>query len=798
MKKISVPRLRALNKGERSSSGGIKLFIRRYWFIFLLIGIFAVSLWFRLLPSRFNELIGLDEFHVYRIAEYALKHNLQIPNAENLDMMRYSPYGVNTWEVDYALPSYLPVFLYLFVSAIGISMSFFEFAIIIPAYMGAVGCIIAFFIGKELFKSNVSGLFVAFFVSMTPSLFTRTSGASFEKEATAVIFMFLAVWLFLKAYNKSSLGYGIVSGVSLALMSIAWGGVQYIYLVFAAFLLAIFLGNVALVILDYLFSGFKKPLENLEKFLGLSMLKAYGPFVLIGTTIQLLTPHNNGYTSLGSLLSYFVLFVLAIRYSAIKFGFVKKEYVHYIIPGFMLAAIVIFLGGSMFTDFFDSLWGGFSGLLTLAKGDIGSTVAENAPADWGTIISTLGAGFAANVVPQMGFLSPWFALWIFMILGTFLIVYEFYKTQNWMLLLPIVWLISSIWGVFYMVRLLFILGPAAGICAGFFFGWCAQKVRSLKFMKVKGSTKPKTLTYTAIILLVGILIFVNVANTYAYSVSMTPAICFAMYNNNNPLDVTPCVTIDQNGNQVLHTDGQPWYQAMDFLATQTPQDSVVLSWWDFGYWFQTRGNRTSVADGGNLGGKYLRNYELADWYTDDSKNWDKWVPWMEEHNVTHIFMDYTLIGKYGAITTIASRGKNALGFLEFKRAGIYPKDNATIVEYTSASGPYAIWLPLDSNGGLAGAPSFLVMQDGKYYQKSPVNDVCTVNGIIRAGNASDAMPGCIALSDLGVFYIPKEAENTIFVDLMFMKGYGLPVEKVFDNTYMQIYKVKYDYQMSVG
>jgi hypothetical protein len=167
---------------------------------------------------------------------------------------------------------------------------------------------------------------------------------------------------------------------------------------------------------------------------------------------------------------------------------------------------------------------------------------------------------------------------------------------------------------------------------------------------------------------------------------------------------------------------------------------------------------------------------------------------MKKDNVSYIFMDYTLPGKYGAITTIASRGTNPQGFLEFQRTAMYPKDNTTIIEYTS--GPYAVWLPFDNNGGLAGTPTFLVTQNGKYYSKSYINEVCTVNGIITVANESQAMPGCIAIGSLGVFYIPQEAEHTIFVDLMFMQGYGLPVEKVFDNTFVQIYKVNYD--VSVG
>jgi dolichyl-diphosphooligosaccharide--protein glycosyltransferase len=794
MKKLTIPKLRLKKKEE---GGGLRHYARKYWYVFFLIGIFLVSWWFRSLPGRWNELIGLDEFHIYRIAHYALHNNLQIYNEQNLDMMRYYPLGIPTWDVEYLMPIYMPVFAYLFFSALGLSMPFFEFAIFFPAFIGAIGAIIAFFIAKELFKNNISGLFAAFFVSMTPALFTRTSAASFEKEATAVIFMMAAIWLFLKSYNKKSWFYGTLSGISLALMAISWGGTQYIYLLFAAFLFVLFGANTILVVLDYLFSGFGKHIEGLEKFMDLPMIKSYAPMILLGTLLPLAFPQHQALTSMSVLAAYGALAILLIRYGLVRFELVKKEKAHYIIPGLLAAGAVAVVAGMMFTDFFDSLIGNFFTLITLSRGVVGSTVAENAPGDWGTILSTLGTGFSSSVLPQFSSFAWIFSLSVFMFLGVFILIYEFYKTRNWLLLFPMVWLASTLFSIFWMVRLLFILGPAAGIVGGFLFEWLVDILSKTRYLKGKTTRSRMNFVTVPLAIFLILVVTVNLASTFVYAMSINTAICFPQYKDGtgaNPFDVVPCITVDQNENEVMHLDGQPWYQAMDFLANKTPEGSVILSWWDFGYWFQTRGHRPSVADGGNLGGKYLRNYELADWYTDNANNWSGWVPWMKQDNVSYIFMDYTLPGKYGAITTIASRGTSPLGFLEFRKTGMYPQDNKTTVEYTN--GPYAIWLPFDNNGALTGAPMFLLSQNGKYYSKSYINEVCTTNGIITVGNETQAMPGCVSISDLGVFYIPAEAEHTIFVDLMFMQGYGLPVEKVFDNTAVQIYKVKYDVSMA--
>ena len=39
-----------------------------------------------------------------------------------------------------------------------------------------------------------------------------------------------------------------------------------------------------------------------------------------------------------------------------------------------------------------------------------------------------------------------------------------------------------------------------------------------------------------------------------------------------------------------------WIDAMSWIQKNTPSDSVIFSWWDYGYWIQTLGERTTLAD----------------------------------------------------------------------------------------------------------------------------------------------------------------------------------------------------------
>jgi hypothetical protein len=102
-------------------------------------------------------------------------------------------------------------------------------------------------------------------------------------------------------------------------------------------------------------------------------------------------------------------------------------------------------------------------------------------------------------------------------------------------------------------------------------------------------------------------------------------------------------------------------------------------------------------------------------------------------------------------------------------------------------------MPIGIGGQIAGSPIFMVSQGGQYMGRNYITDICTTNGIIRTvpPEGATTMPGCITITGYGLFYVPPEAEFSIFTNLMFMDGYGIPdVEKVFDNQLIKIYKLE--------
>ncbi|MFB6246733.1 MAG: STT3 domain-containing protein [Candidatus Pacearchaeota archaeon] len=97
-------------------------------------------------------------------------------------------------------------------------------------------------------------------------------------------------------------------------------------------------------------------------------------------------------------------------------------------------------------------------------------------------------------------------------------------------------------------------------------------------------------------------------------------------------------------------DGQ-WQQAMEWVRTATPKNSIFGHWWDYGYWVQYLGERPTIMDGGfrpnglaHLFGRYVLT----------TKRPETALSLMKTHNVSHLLIDHSDLGKYGAYSSIGS------------------------------------------------------------------------------------------------------------------------------------------------
>lgn len=62
-----------------------------------------------------------------------------------------------------------------------------------------------------------------------------------------------------------------------------------------------------------------------------------------------------------------------------------------------------------------------------------------------------------------------------------------------------------------------------------------------------------------------------------------------------------------NGGSNYNVATQDWPQALEWLKENTPEDAVIASWWDYGYWITTLADRTTLADNATISTKRIQD-----------------------------------------------------------------------------------------------------------------------------------------------------------------------------------------------
>jgi dolichyl-diphosphooligosaccharide--protein glycosyltransferase len=78
------------------------------------------------------------------------------------------------------------------------------------------------------------------------------------------------------------------------------------------------------------------------------------------------------------------------------------------------------------------------------------------------------------------------------------------------------------------------------------------------------------------------------------------------------------------GGSFLMGPTNDWPDAMLWLKTNTPEDAKIFSWWDYGYWIQTLGDRTTYADGATLDTQIIKKTAQM-FYSSPDNGWKELV-----------------------------------------------------------------------------------------------------------------------------------------------------------------------------
>ncbi len=184
-----------------------------------------------------------------------------------------------------------------------------------------------------------------------------------------------------------------------------------------------------------------------------------------------------------------------------------------------------------------------------------------------------------------------------------------------------VWIIASLLAVSQGTRFIQVLVIPMGILSGIFAGYAADYVKA-------NINNKKVLLTIAIIssiliafpitqlsdmnsVLIGVVLFVILAIISLIVVYGFKSLKDSDFSFKKTL-VVILITIAlisptvcgayQTAENVVPGSSDPMWNAMDFIKEETVNDSVIVSWWDFGYLFQIASNHSTSFDGGSQTG----------------------------------------------------------------------------------------------------------------------------------------------------------------------------------------------------
>ena len=531
----------------------------------LIIGILAISFSISFLVRSQAldygfELNEFDPFFNYRATEFIVNNGISEYFDWHDDMSWY-PEGRDVSGTSQVMLHITAAFLY---QAFGGNSELYDFTILFPAVFGSLSAIVIFALVRVL-GGTTAGLFASLFFALSVPVIVRGTIGWFKSEPLGIFYALLGVYLFLsgiKSENKKIAVLKLVGGgVFLAFGLASWGGIQFFVLPLGLFFLALPLLRKDLNFLLWAIPTFVVSLiltVSIFERPGISFITGIGGFLIIGPTIYLVASifiqkisreekrFRNGLAFLGGIIITGISIITINSSLSVKTQFLPLPSFRY------LNAVNPFLTT---TD------------------PLVDSVAEHA---------------TTSTAQSFFFLS---ILMIFAGIGIWLIFSNKEKLQNYLLhfhkdMITFA-LIIGILGVYIssaFVRLEIFASISVIILSSIGLAILTSEI-------LKPTVKTKK--YTKSTPIIGKISFVVVV----VILLMIPAIIPIQGHWIDAVKSPPTIL---NGGTNYRIANQDWPDAMEWLKNNTPKDAVVASWWDYGYWITTLGERKSLADNATL------------------------------------------------------------------------------------------------------------------------------------------------------------------------------------------------------
>ncbi|NVM16186.1 MAG: hypothetical protein HWN80_00615 [Candidatus Lokiarchaeota archaeon] len=545
--------------------------IKQFNVLFFLALFFVVllAIIIRLSPvASGNYLIkAFDPWIQYYNAEYLSTHSL-FEYFNWHDIKSWFPEGFPRGDLRPGL-TFTVVTIFQFFNSVGIPISLYDVCFYFPAFMGGASVFAIYLVGKEALDRRC-GLIAAFFLAFNPGFMQRTTAGFFDNETIGVFSTLMVFYFFIKTIRTGKIVHSFLGGIFLGYLALSWGGYSFVYLILPIVV-------VIMILLKKYDSNILIAYAGIE---GVGILVS-----ALGVTFQI----DGFFTSLelGGIF-YFTIFLLIFHLLYTK----KDEFSRFynglinivkwgLIPVIFVGAVIIWVAPDLIPFGFGSRLLSILSPLIRENLSLTASVAEHMPSAWSVF-------YYNTLIPLM--LLP---------LGLFFL----FKRGSVADILLLAFLILIFYFTGSMIRIILLFAPAACLVGayglvnvlkifGSFYGEQRTGISRKRKRQVKRTVGKSEIG--AVYIIVGIMCIAQV-----------------MHASN--------IAITQLSQSQIAPGGQihDWEESLTWMKTNLPGTTVVVSWWDYGYWLTPIGNMTTVNDNGTINQTRIGMTGMAMMQTDE-------------------------------------------------------------------------------------------------------------------------------------------------------------------------------------
>ena len=529
------------------SIGNYDIKLNHFLIFFILSLSFSISFLIRSLPGDFGwELNEFDPFFNYRATSYIVQNGFEKYFEWN-DELSWYPQGRD-------VSSTSQVFLHITAAIsfwiFGMGQSLYDFTIIFPVIVGSLTSIVIFALVR-LIGGTSAGLIASLLFSISMPIMIRGQLGWFKSEPLGLFFGIFASYLLLYGIKsnsyKTSIPSVILAGILLIIGLSSWGGNQFFLIPIAIFIFS----------LSFVRKNLKFDSVTIMTFLTVSFLSGIFlerpginfVFGLSGFTLALPTLF---------LLSSYVIQFFSTDNTKIRNTFILLVCFS-IICAVLLISIDSITTSTMTFRYLNAIYP----LLT-SFDPLTDSVSEHA---------------TLNIMQSFQF---HLFLLVLSGLGGWLIITKskLFKKELLIYALSFGLFGAYIGSAFMRLEVFTSIGIIILTSLGL-------SILIKKFLSNTEFKKIKFSNYLTISIIIGIFFFLIIP-------LFVPTTSTVLHI----LDSTPPTILNGGTGYAVATDD--WLETLNWIKNNTPTNSVIGSWWDYGYWIQTIAERPSLVDNSTL------------------------------------------------------------------------------------------------------------------------------------------------------------------------------------------------------